>query len=98
MPQLDERSTYNKEARGSLLIARDEVISSLHEQIQNKEIWIHYDEVKKYAFSKNSKIVKSFKKQIPNMGAEIESDEIKLVVIQYSNGQLMRLFLFKALF
>jgi hypothetical protein len=30
---------------------RDAVISSLYKQIQNREIWISYDEVKKYAFS-----------------------------------------------
>jgi hypothetical protein len=42
---------------------RDIVISSLYEQIQNREIWIPYGEVGKYAFSKITKIVKSFKKQ-----------------------------------
>ena len=30
---------------------RDAVISSLYKQIQNRELWISYDEVKKYAFS-----------------------------------------------
>ncbi|MCM3729185.1 hypothetical protein M3226_26610 [Neobacillus cucumis] len=36
------------------------VISSLYEPIQNREIWIPYGEVAKYANSKITKIVKSF--------------------------------------
>ncbi|MBT2700959.1 hypothetical protein J7E79_27060 [Bacillus sp. ISL-40] len=53
---------------------RDTVISSLYEEIQNKEIWIPYDEVEKYAFSKITKIVKSFKKQFPELCEEIEAE------------------------
>ena len=53
---------------------RDTVISSLYEQIQNREIWIPYGEVKKYAFSKTTKIVKSFKKQFPKLSEEIEAE------------------------
>ncbi|MGN7300429.1 hypothetical protein [Ferdinandcohnia sp. SAFN-114] len=53
---------------------RDAVISSLYEQIQNREIWIPYGEVKKYAFSKTTKIVKSFKKQFPKLSEEIEAE------------------------
>ena len=56
---------------------RDEVISSLYEQIQNREIWIPYDEVKRYAFSKTIKIVKSFKKQFPELSVEIEAEHAK---------------------
>lgn len=40
---------------------RDMVISSLYEQIHNKGIWIPYSEVKKYAVSKTTKIVNTFK-------------------------------------
>jgi hypothetical protein len=54
---------------------RDTVISSLYEQIQNREIWIPYGEVKKYAFSKTTKIVKSFKKQFPKLSEEIEAEQ-----------------------
>lgn len=53
---------------------RNTVISSLYEQIQNREIWIPYDEVEKYAFSKITKIVKSFKKQLPELCEEIEAE------------------------
>ena len=56
---------------------RDEVIFSLYEQIQNREIWIPYVEVKKYAFSKIPKIVKSFKKQFPKLSVEIEAEYAK---------------------
>ena len=56
---------------------RDAVISFLYEQIQNREIWIPYDEVKKYAFSKTTKIVKSFKKQFPKLSEEIEAEHAK---------------------
>ena len=57
---------------------RDEVISSLYEQIQNREIWIPYHEVKKYVFSKTTKIVKSFKKQYPELSAEIEEMHVRI--------------------
>ena len=53
---------------------RDAVIASLYEQIQNREIWIPYGEVKKYVFSKTTKIVKSFKKQFPKLSDEIEAE------------------------
>jgi hypothetical protein len=56
---------------------RDTVISSLYEQIQNREIWIPYGEVKKYAFSKTTKVVKSFKKQYPKLSVEIEAEHAK---------------------
>ncbi|ASN05381.1 hypothetical protein [Virgibacillus necropolis] len=56
---------------------RDTVISSLYEQIQNREIWIPYGEVKKYTFSKTTKIVKSFKKQFPKLSMEIEAEHAK---------------------
>ncbi|RKQ17053.1 hypothetical protein D8M05_05105 [Oceanobacillus bengalensis] len=39
---------------------REIVILSLYDQIERKEIWIPYDEVRKYVFSKITKIVKSF--------------------------------------
>jgi hypothetical protein len=53
---------------------RDIVTSSLYAQIQNREIWIPYGEVKKYVFSKTTKIVKSFKKQFPELSEEIEAE------------------------
>lgn len=53
---------------------RDAVISSLYDQIQNREIWIPYGEVKRYAFSKSTKIVKSFKKNFPELCEEIEAE------------------------
>lgn len=53
---------------------RDTVIRSLYEQIQNREIWIPYNEVEKYAFSKITKIVKSYKKRFPELCEEIESE------------------------
>ena len=53
---------------------RDTVIAILYEQIQNREIWIPYGEVKKYAYSKSTKIVKSFKKQFPKLSEEIEAE------------------------
>lgn len=53
---------------------RDTVISSQYERIRNREIWISYGEVKKYAFSKTTKIVKSFKKQFPKLSEEIEAE------------------------
>jgi hypothetical protein len=56
---------------------RDTVISSLYEQIQNKDIWIHYSEVEKYVYSKTTKIEKSFKKQFPEAYKEIEADYLK---------------------
>ena len=59
---------------------RDKVISSLYEQIQNREIWIPYGEIKKYVFSKTTKIVKSFKKQFPELSEEIEGEYIKACI------------------
>jgi hypothetical protein len=56
---------------------RNTVISSLYEQIQNKDIWIPYGEVEKYVFSEITKIVKSFEKQYPELYKEIEADYIK---------------------
>ncbi|SFD60446.1 hypothetical protein [Bacillus sp. UNCCL81] len=53
---------------------RDTVISSLYEQIQNRDIWVPYSEVKKYAFSKTTKLVKSFKKQFTKLSEEIEAE------------------------
>ncbi|WNF38338.1 hypothetical protein RJD24_07910 [Bacillaceae bacterium IKA-2] len=50
----------------------DIVTSSLYAQIQNRDIWIPYGEVKKYILSKTSKIVKSFKKQFPELSEKIE--------------------------
>lgn len=55
-------------------VHRDMVISSLYEQIQNKEIWIPYSEVKKYTVSKTTKIVKSFIKQFPELSDEVEAN------------------------
>jgi len=46
---------------------RDSVISYQYEQIQNRKIWIPYDEIEKYAFSKITKIVKSFKQPFPEL-------------------------------
>lgn len=57
---------------------RDIVLSSLYEQIQSKDIWIPYDEVEKYAVSKTTKIVNSFKKQFPELSEEIESEHTKV--------------------
>ncbi|WP_461178566.1 hypothetical protein [Virgibacillus ainsalahensis] len=57
---------------------RDTVISSLYEQIQNREIGIPYDEVKQYVFRKTTKIVKSFKKQFPKLSGKISCNIIKL--------------------
>jgi hypothetical protein len=56
---------------------RDMIISSLYKQIQNREIWISYGEIEKYAFSKITKIVKSFKKQFPELYKKIEVDYLK---------------------
>jgi len=56
---------------------RDTVISSLYEQIQNREIWIPYGEVKKYTFSKTRKIIKSFRKQFPELSEEIEAEHVE---------------------
>lgn len=56
---------------------RDIVTSSLYAQIQNREIWIPYGEVKKYVFSNTTKIVKSFKKQFPELSEEIEAEYAK---------------------
>lgn len=70
---------------------RDTVISSLYVQIQNREIWIPYGEVEKYAFSKITKIVKSFKKQFPELCKEIESEyakEIKWIFISTEKWNL----------
>src|SRR3954447_21149340 len=65
---------------------RDIVASSLYAQIQNREIWIPYGEVKKYVFSKTTKIVKSFKKQFPELSGEIEAEHaIKKDDLSYSN-------------
>src|SRR5699024_9728492 len=36
---------------------RDTVISSLYEQIRDREIWIPYDKVKKYTFGTTAKMV-----------------------------------------
>jgi hypothetical protein len=36
-----------------------------------------YGDVKKYVFSKTTKIVKSFKKQFPNLSEEIEAEHAK---------------------
>ncbi|WP_419962341.1 hypothetical protein [Psychrobacillus sp. BM2] len=56
---------------------RDVVISSLYEQIQNRDIWIPYVEIKKYVYSKTTKIVKYFKKQFPELSEEIEGEHTK---------------------
>lgn len=56
---------------------RDIVISSLYDQIGNREIWIPYGEVKKYVFSKITKIVKSFQKQFPELYVEFEVEHAK---------------------
>lgn len=56
---------------------RDIVISSLYKQTQNKELWISSGEVEKYGFSKITKIVKSFKKQFPELSKKIEVDYLK---------------------
>ncbi|TFJ90671.1 hypothetical protein [Lentibacillus salicampi] len=53
---------------------RDTVISSLYEQIQDREIWIPYGEVKKYTYSKTTKMVKLFRKRFPKLSEEIESE------------------------
>lgn len=55
-------------------VYRDKIISSLYEQIQDREIWIPYGEVKKYVYSKTTKIVKSFKKNFPAFTEEIEAE------------------------
>ncbi|KAA0560091.1 hypothetical protein ACQCWA_23635 [Rossellomorea aquimaris] len=52
---------------------RDAIISSLYDQIQSRNIWIPYDEIRKYTFSKTTKIVKSFKKHFPELCEEIET-------------------------
>ena len=49
------------------------VISSLYEQIQNREIWIPYGELEKYANGKITEIVKSF-----NKDSGLFSEEIKV--------------------
>lgn len=56
---------------------RDKVISTLYEPIQNRDTWIPYGEVKKYTFSKTTKIVKSFNKQFPTSSEEMEDDRAK---------------------
>lgn len=56
---------------------RDLVISCLYEQIQNRDIWIPYGEIKKYVYSKTTKIVKYFKKQFPDLSEEIEGEHTK---------------------
>ncbi|MCT1903517.1 hypothetical protein [Oceanobacillus sojae] len=56
---------------------REEVISSLYGKIVDKEIWIPYHEVEKYTFSKISKIIKTFKKQFPELSAEFEAEHAK---------------------
>jgi hypothetical protein len=56
---------------------RDKVISTLYVQSQNRQIWIPYGEVKKYAFSETIKIVKSFSKQFPELCREIEAGYVK---------------------
>jgi hypothetical protein len=48
------------------------VISSLYEQIQNREIWIPHGELKKYANGKITKIVNSFKKDSGWFSEEIK--------------------------
>ncbi|MBM7572363.1 hypothetical protein [Aquibacillus albus] len=53
---------------------RDFVISSLYDKIENRGIWIPYREVKKYVFSKTTKVVNSFKKQYPELSNEIEAE------------------------
>ena len=68
--KMNERRTTKK----LLPNQRDIVTSSLYAQIQNREIWIPYGEVKKYVFSKTTKIVKSFKKQFPELSEEIEAE------------------------
>ena len=65
----NERKTRTRKLRPD---HRDTVILSLYDQIQNREMWIPYGEVKKYAFSKTTKIVKSFKKQFPKLSEEFE--------------------------
>ncbi|MGF6949054.1 hypothetical protein QF028_001559 [Neobacillus sp. B4I6] len=56
---------------------RKTVISSLYEKIQNREIWIPYGEVEKYANSKITKIVKALKKEIPKLNEDIEAEYAK---------------------
>ncbi|GAA0610907.1 hypothetical protein GCM10009001_30190 [Virgibacillus siamensis] len=51
---------------------RDEVIESIYEQIRDRDIWIPFGEVKKYAFRKTTKMVKSFNKLYPELSDKIE--------------------------
>ena len=67
---------------------RDIVISSLYEKIQNREIWIPYGEIQKYVFSKTTKIVKSFKKQFPELSEEIESEYAKASISRNSGSNI----------
>ena len=56
---------------------RDEVISSLYKKNEDREIWIPYHEVERYAFSKITKIIKSFKKKYPELSTEIEAEHVR---------------------
>lgn len=67
----------NRTTRKLSATHRDEVISSLYEKIQKREIWIPYSEIENYAFSKITKIIKSFKKNFPELSAEIEAEHLK---------------------
>lgn len=56
---------------------RDEVISSLYKKIEEREIWIPYREVEKYAFSKITNIIKSFKKKYTELSTKIEAEHVR---------------------
>lgn len=70
---MKEMRTKRKLARPQ----REEVISSLYEKIEDKEIWIPYLEVEQYAFSKTTKIVNAFHKQFSDLSVKFEEENTK---------------------
>lgn len=71
--KMKERRTTRKLPHNQL----KEVISLLYNKIEEREIWIPYREVEKYTHSKTANIIKSFKKNYPELSTEIEIEHVK---------------------
>ena len=57
--------------------ARDEVISDLYEKIKEREIWIPYGEVKKFACSRTRKVVNRFSKKHAELTRQFEEEHLQ---------------------
>lgn len=64
------RRTTRKLPQGAI----DEVISDLYDNIKDKEIWISYGEVQKFAYSQIRKVVNVFSKRHSELARQFEEE------------------------